>query len=316
MTGVQTCALPIFQVGALQEVSLIRRLRTLAELPASCFAAASILRDTAASAVFSMGGYASGPVTLMAWAMDVPVVVMEPNAVPGFAHRRIGPVAARALLGFPSAARWFPEGRWEVCGIPIREEFFRLSPKPHQPPFTVLVTGGSQGSRRLNGAAVESLKGWADAGRLDAIIFLHQSGTNDYNYVSAAYGQIGARAEVTPFLEDMPGAFARADLVVCRAGASAVAELAAAGKAAILVPFPFAADQHQLRNAEAMASAGAAVLVEDRDLTGGRLFAEISSLLDSPPRLEQMERAARSLARPGAARRAADVLEEIALHVL
>jgi UDP-N-acetylglucosamine--N-acetylmuramyl-(pentapeptide) pyrophosphoryl-undecaprenol N-acetylglucosamine transferase len=236
--------------------------------------------------------------------------------VPGFAHRRIGPLAARVLLGFESAGRYFPEGRWEVSGVPIREEFFRVPAKPHQPPFTVLITGGSQGSRRLNAAAIESLPLWAAAGRLDRTIFVHQTGTKDYNHVSAEYERTGARAEVTPFLEDMPGAFARADVVVCRAGASAVAELAAAGKAAILAPFPLAADRHQLRNAEAMAAAGAARVVEDRDLDGKRLYAELETMLDEPARLERMEQAARRLARPGAAQRAAEVLEQVARHVL
>ena len=231
--------------------------------------------------------------------------------MPGFAHRLIGPFVSHALLGFEQAARFFPVGRSELTGIPIREEFFRIEPKPHRPPFTVLITGGSQGSHRLNEAALESLPHWSRAEWLDRIVFLHQSGQNEYNDVCSGYRALGAQAEVAPYIEDMPGAFARADVLVCRSGASTVAELSAAGRASLLVPFPFAADQHQLRNAEAMQAAGAARLVEDRELTGRRFFEELRTMLEQPVRLEEMERAARRLARPGAARRAAEVLEGV-----
>ena len=303
--------LRLLRVGALKQVGWGRRLRTLFELPASFAEAGRILDEARPQAAFSMGGYSSGPVTLMAVMKDIPVVIMEPNAMPGFAHRLIGPFISRALLGFERAQRYFPYGRWEVAGIPIREEFFRIPPKAHQAPFTVLINGGSQGSHRLNTAGTESAPLWARAGWLDRMIFLHQTGEREYNDVCSRYQQIGARTEVAPFIDDMPAAFARADLVVCRSGASAVAELSAAGKASILVPFPFAADQHQLRNAEAMQAVGAARVVEDRELTGERLFNELRDLLEAPARLVEMEAAARRLARPGAAQRAAEVLEGV-----
>ncbi len=282
------------------------------ELPASFVEAARILEETRPRGVFSMGGYASGPVTLMAVMKEIPVVILEPNAMPGFAHRRIGPFVSRALLGFEQAGRFFPYGRWEVTGIPIREEFFRLPAKQHREPFTILITGGSQGSHRLNTAAVESLPLWARERWLDRIHFFHQTGQNEYNEICFGYQKAGARAEVAPFLEDMPGAYACADVVVCRSGASTVAELSAAGKASLLVPFPFAADQHQLRNAEAMESAGAARLVKDSELTGERFFEELRGLFERPDRLAEMERAARQLARPGAAERVAEVLLSLA----
>ncbi len=303
--------LRMLQVGALKQVSWGRRLRTLAELPASLVQAARILRETRPRAVFSMGGYSSGPVLLMAALKRIPLVILEPNAMPGFAHRLMGPFVTRALLGFEQAGRFFRSGRWEVTGIPIREEFFRIAPKLHRPPFTILITGGSQGSHRLNMSATEALPRWTRAGWLDRLIFLHQTGKNEYNEICSRYRALGAPAEVAPFIEDMPGAYARADLVVCRAGASTLAELSAAGKAAVLVPFPFAADQHQLRNAEAMQAAGAARLIEDRDLTGQRLFDEVRAMLEAPGRLEETERAARRLGWPGEARRVADVLEHV-----
>ena len=303
--------LELLRASPLERAGWRQQLRTALHLPAGLLDAGGILERRRPRAVLSLGGYAAGPVLLMSWIDDIPVVAMEPNAWPGLAHRLAGPLVRRALLGFPQAARWFPAGRAEVTGVPIRERFFALEPKAHRPPYTVLITGGSQGSHRLNSAAIESLPRWAAAGRLDSVIFLHQTGQNEYNEICFGYQRAGARAEVTPFLDDMPGAFARADLVVCRAGASAVAELAAAGRAAILVPFPFAADQHQLRNAEAMAAAGGARVVADRELTGERLFEDLRALLDDPARLAAMEQAARRQARPGAARRAAEVLEAL-----
>jgi UDP-N-acetylglucosamine--N-acetylmuramyl-(pentapeptide) pyrophosphoryl-undecaprenol N-acetylglucosamine transferase len=148
------------------------------------------------------------------------------------------------------------------------------------------------------------------------VAFVHQTGEKEYNEVCSRYREIGGAVEVAPFLRDMPAAFARADLVVSRAGASTVAELCAAGRAALLVPFPYAADQHQLRNAEAMQAAGAARVVLDRELTGERLARELNDILNEPGRLEAMESAARQRARPGAARRAAEVLERAGQRVL
>jgi UDP-N-acetylglucosamine--N-acetylmuramyl-(pentapeptide) pyrophosphoryl-undecaprenol N-acetylglucosamine transferase len=227
------------------------------------------------------------------------------------AHRLAGPFSTRALLGFEQAGRYFPAGRWEVSGIPVRKEFFDLPRKEHGGRFQVLITGGSQGSQRLNQAAVEALPILAARGLLAALKFTHQTGAKEYNGVRSAYALHQAEADVTPFIDDMPRAFRDADLVICRAGASAVGELAAAGKASILIPFPFAADQHQLRNAEAMQAAGAAQLVLDADWIGARFAAEMERLAGSPRLLESMEDAALQLARPSAAQRVAERLLEI-----
>jgi UDP-N-acetylglucosamine--N-acetylmuramyl-(pentapeptide) pyrophosphoryl-undecaprenol N-acetylglucosamine transferase len=299
--------LRLLRIGALKRVSWRERMRTLAALPASLLEAGRVLDDSAPAAVLSLGGYASGPVTCMAVMKNIPVVVMEPNAMPGFAHRMIGPFARRALLGFEQAAPYFPPQRWEVTGVPVRPEFFTVPRKSHRPPYTVLITGGSQGSHRLNMTALECFKLW-NSGEVSV---LHQTGEMDYDEVCSRYREIGAAAETTPFLRDMPAALARADVVVCRSGASTLAELCAAARASILVPFPYAADQHQLRNAEALAAAGGARVIEDRELTGERLCRELRALLETPGRLEAMEQAARRLAHPDAARRAADVLEAV-----
>ena len=298
--------------GALKQVSMARRFRTFLDMPEALLAAREILEQRRPAAVLGLGGYASGPIMLMALARDVPVVVLEPNAKPGLANRLAGPFAAWALLGFAEAGGYFAAQRQEFSGIPIRKEFFNLPARTHRAPFTVLVTGGSQGSRRINQAMLAATKTWADERRLSSVRLLHQTGQKEFEEVRAAYKTLGVDAKVSPFFDDMPTAFAEADVVICRAGASAVAELNAAGKASILVPYPFAADQHQLRNAEAMQQAGATQLVPDSELTGERLTAEIVKFLENPGRLEAMEAASRSRAVSGAAKRAADRLESLA----
>jgi UDP-N-acetylglucosamine--N-acetylmuramyl-(pentapeptide) pyrophosphoryl-undecaprenol N-acetylglucosamine transferase len=230
--------------------------------------------------------------------------------VAGLTNRWMGRFAARALVNFVEAAAQFPRGKTELAGLPVREEFFSIPPKSRCEVLTLLVTGGSQGSRRLNLAARGSWALFRSAGF--PVRLIHQCGQEEHAVLAREFAASGLEGEVVGFLQDMPKAFAEADLVVCRSGAGAVSELAAAGKPAILVPFPFAADQHQLRNAEALARAGAARLVADSAFTGERLFQEVSALASETGALERMGRAARSLAHPGAASRAADILEELA----
>lgn len=299
--------LEFIEIGPLKRVGLVRAGRTLTELPLRVLQAWALLARLRAAAVFSMGGFAAGPVALAACLRRTPLVVMEPNAMPGFTNRRLGRWVTRALLSFPEAGRFFPPSKWEVTGLPVREEFFRLPRKPREAVLTVLITGGSQGSRTLNEAAREA---WPLFRRGPVPVrLLHQTGPQAFAGLAEAFRASGLEGEILPFIDDMPGAFARSDLVVCRSGAGAVAELAAAGKPSILVPFPYAADDHQLRNAEAMAAAGAARLVVDGEMNGARLYEEVTRLAQEPGRLEEMGEAARRLARPQAAARAAEVLE-------
>jgi UDP-N-acetylglucosamine--N-acetylmuramyl-(pentapeptide) pyrophosphoryl-undecaprenol N-acetylglucosamine transferase len=303
--------LELIEIGGLKRVGFRQRVETLMQLPISTMYARRLLRSRSVAAVFSMGGYVAGPPVLAALVRRVPVVVMEPNAIPGFTNRRIAGYVRRALISFPGTARYFPSGRTELTGLPVRDEFFSIPPKPRGEPFTVLITGGSQGSRTLNQAARQSWPLFRAAARPVRIV--HQSGPAAYDELRAAFSESGLDGEVLPFIPDMPTAFAEADLIVCRSGAGAVAELAAAGKPSILSPFPFATDQHQLRNAEAFVRAGAARLVEDREMTGQKLFETVSQLAGDADGLARMGAAARRLAHPGAARRAAEVLEEAAL---
>ena len=302
--------LELIQIGGLKRVGFRQRVATLMQLPVSTMYARRLLKSRRVSAVFSMGGYVAGPPVIAALIRRVPVIVMEPNAVPGFTNRRIARYVRRALISFPETAGYFPRGRTELTGLPVREEFFSIPPKPRGPTFTVLITGGSQGSRTLTQAARQSWPLFRAAGL--AVRIVHQSGPATCDELRVAFSGSGLDGEVLPFIADMPAAFAEADLVVCRSGAGAVAELAAAGKPSILSPFPFAADQHQLRNAEALLRAGAARLVEDGEMTGQKLFETVARLAADPVGLARMGAAARGLAHPGAARRAADVLEEVA----
>jgi UDP-N-acetylglucosamine--N-acetylmuramyl-(pentapeptide) pyrophosphoryl-undecaprenol N-acetylglucosamine transferase len=239
----------------------------------------------------------------------LPLVVMEPNAMPGLTNRQIGRFVSRALLSFPEAARFFPKGKSEITGLPVRPEFFAIQPKPREAKMTILITGGSQGSRTLNQAAAGSWRYFREAGF--PVRFIHQTGSAMHEALVKKFAESGIEGEVLPFIDDMPGAFHRADLVICRAGAGAVAELAAAGKPSILVPLPHAADQHQLRNAEAFDKAGAARLILDPEMDGGRLFEEAGKLSTQPELLKRMGERARTFAHPNAALRAADVLEEL-----
>ncbi len=243
--------------------------------------------------------------------MHIPMVVMEPNAVPGFTHRRLSRFVARALVSFPETARWFPPGRAELTGLPVREEFFALPPPSLTEPLTILITGGSQGSRTLNRAAEQSWPLW----RKGSVRLIQQTGWRSgavaFEDRAARFRASGIPGEMHPFFDDMPGAFADASLIVSRAGMGAVSEIAASGRPSILVPLPTASDQHQLHNAEALQRAGAALLVPDEELSGARLVAEVIRLVDHPGHLQAMGNAARSFARAGAARRAAEVLESI-----
>ncbi|MBZ5726932.1 MAG: undecaprenyldiphospho-muramoylpentapeptide beta-N-acetylglucosaminyltransferase [Acidobacteriia bacterium] len=300
--------LKTIDIGGLNRVGLRQKLATLARLPFTTAHCARFVRR--ASAVFSMGGYVAGPPVLAALLWRVPVVVMEPNAVPGFTNRAIGRLVARALISFPETAAWFPKGRTEATGLPVREEFFRIRPRARGETLNILITGGSQGSRRLNQAARRSWALFRGAGL--PVRLVHQTGPAGFEQLRDDFAASGLEGETVPFITDMPAAFAAADLVVCRAGAGAVSELAAAGKPSILVPFPFAADDHQTRNAEALERAGAARLVRDAEMDGEKLFAAVAELARTSGALERMGEAARQFARPGAARRAAEILEEVA----
>jgi UDP-N-acetylglucosamine--N-acetylmuramyl-(pentapeptide) pyrophosphoryl-undecaprenol N-acetylglucosamine transferase len=284
-----------------------KRVRNLTVLPRTLLQTARVLRDFKPDVVLGMGGYLAGPVMLEAALGDVPTLLIEPNAVPGFTNRLLAPLVRMAAVGFEETARFYGS-KARVTGHPVRRVFYEVPARERRAPFTILVLGGSQGSTVINQCVVGSLPYFAG----QPVGFVHQTGERDYNTVRRAYEKGGVPAEIYPFIEDVPKAFARSDLIISRSGASAVAELAAAGKASILVPFAAAAEHHQMENARVLERAGATRVLPQSELTPDRLAQEVRELLDSPERLTAMERTVRQFARPEAAARIADLIEELA----
>jgi UDP-N-acetylglucosamine--N-acetylmuramyl-(pentapeptide) pyrophosphoryl-undecaprenol N-acetylglucosamine transferase len=293
--------LQLVRVGALKNVSLMTRAKTAFDLPRAVWDAGRMLNEFAPDVVIGVGGYASGPAMLAAVVKHIPTLAFEPNVVPGFANRVVARLVSGAAVHFEETAKYFR--RAEVTGVPVRQAFFEIPPKRGGTP-TLLVFGGSQGAHAINEAMIRCLPELQR--QAPGIRIIHQTGERDYNDALAAYkafsNAAGESAEVFKFIEDMPAAFARAHLVVCRSGASTVAEITAAGKPAIFVPFPRAADDHQRVNAEALAREGAAVVVEESKLEGVWLAETIAALLGDAQRLARMSDAARGLAHPNAAR--------------
>lgn len=298
-------------IGALNRVSARRRLGTLLTAPRAIAMMMALVQRCRPAVALSLGGYSSGPLVAACALLDVPLVLLEPNARPGLANRLAAPAARRALVGYAQALTCFRAGTAEVIGMPVRPEFFRARARPTGAPFTVLVLGGSLGATRLNQAAVDAARIWYSE-RLEAPRLQHQTGERDHAAVTRAYQDLGFEVETAAFFEDVPQRFAQADLVICRAGASVLAELCAARKPAVLVPFPFAADDHQTVNGQALAEVGGALLVQDRDWTGPRMVQEVASLKANRARLEAMAAALEPLALAGATESAADAVAEAA----
>ncbi|HEY1949053.1 MAG TPA: undecaprenyldiphospho-muramoylpentapeptide beta-N-acetylglucosaminyltransferase [Bryobacteraceae bacterium] len=294
--------------GALNRVGIRKQLQTSLLLPAAIATAWRLLKRFRAQAVFSTGGFVAGPVMLAAVMAGIPVVLMEPNAIPGLANRKMAKHVYRALLGLEAARSWFPASKCEVTGLPVRPEFFELKPKSSGI-FTLLITGGSRGARTLNRASRESWPMFRYS--TSSIRIIHQTGTAEHAALAEQFAATQLDGAVLPFIQDMAGTFAQADLVVSRAGGT-VYEIAAAGMPSILVPLPFAADDHQRRNAEALVESGAARMVLDSEFTGERLFQEVDELRNNPDLLASMRQRVRPFAKPGAAERAARILEEAA----
>jgi len=302
-------SLKLIEVGTLNRVSWTTRLKTMIGLPVAILAARRMLREFQPDVVIGVGGYASGPAMLAAVLGSYPTMAFEPNVVPGFANRVVAHWVSVAAVHFQETAQYFKHG--EVTGVPVREAFFKIAGKPTgnvRP--TLLVFGGSQGARVINQAMTRCLPELVR--QVPSIHIIHQTGERDYNDAQSAYQKAGVSSEVYPFITDMPAFFARADLVLCRSGASTVAEIAAAGKPAVFVPFAKAADDHQRVNAQALEKAGAAVVLEETKLDDVWLVETVSALLGDRGRLERMGQAAHRLAHPNAARDIAAMAAELA----
>ena len=296
------------EVGALNRVDSATRLKTVLDLPRALIASARLLQEFRADVMIGVGGYASGPAMLAAGLMNVPTLAFEPNVVPGVANRIVAPMVNAAAVHFPATCHYFRN--CHVTGVPVRREFFNVPARPGSARPTLLVFGGSQGAHAINQAVLQALPRLLEA--VPGLHIIHQTGEKDHAEAQAVYLRTMVSAEVLPFIDDMPGAFGRADVLLCRSGASTVAETTAAGKAAIFIPLPTAADDHQTRNAAALAEAGAARLLPQSALADERLVKEISTLLLDSSLCAAISQEARHFSHPDAAAKIATLAARVA----
>jgi len=303
-------ALETLPILPLNRVGLIPLARGLLALPLGLTRAASLVARLRPQAVLGIGGYAGGPVVFAAALMGVPTMILEPNALPGFTNRLLGPFVRVAACAHEGARQRFGR-KGVVTGNPVRPGFLSLPPKDHRAPLTLLAFGGSQGSRILNAAllaAVPLLPG------PEALRIVHQTGPAMLEEVEGSYAALGRPAETRAFLDPIEACFGEADLILSRSGATTCAEVNAAGKAAILVPLASAAGGHQKLNAHALEQAGAARMIEEQDLSGRSLAATILEIVSHPERISAMETASRALGRPDASARVAELLLGLLPH--
>lgn len=311
MKLVPQAGLPLetLRVGGLKGKGGATLLKNLFKLAPAMLDASRVLRKHKPIAAFGVGGYAAGPMLLATWMRGIPNVIFEPNAEPGFTNKTLARISARIATGYEVSARaWGAKA--VVTGCPVRPEFLSIAPQTPHMPLHLLITGGSQGALPVNRAFVDAMKQLA--ARKNELSIVHQTGERDYDAVRTAYARHEILAEVVPFLGNMPDRFAWADIIVCRAGAITAAEVAAAGRAAIFIPFGRATDSHQLRNAQEMAKQGAGRVITESELTGERLSGEIFSLLDHPQEIERIAAAARTLSWPNATRDIVNLIEQAA----
>lgn len=303
--------LEMIPVQGLKGMGLLKFLKGLLILPLAFIASWKLLKKYRPDVVVGVGGYASGPVVLAAWIQGIPTAIQEQNALPGFTNKVLGRFVKVVFTAFEEARPFFPPKKVQMVGNPIRrklmDNYLRSSVRHER--FTVLAFGGSLGAKAINEKLIEALNYLEDL--KDQIQFIHQTGKNDVEKVRQAYAEKGFTAEVLEFIDDMSAAYARADLVVSRAGATTLAELTVCKKASILIPFPFATDNHQEVNGSSLVAQGAAVMFRQSELTGEKLAKEIRRLKEDPEQLKKMEKAAALLGRPEASKELADVCVQL-----
>ena len=315
--GIETRAVPkagfdlqLLPVSGLRGTGLLGGLTGLGRLPLAMWGALRLVRRFKPQVAVSVGGYAAGPAVLAAKMLGVPCVVMEQNAVAGITNRMLGRLADRVVTAMPCAD--FPPAKTQVLGNPVRADLLpirELAYAPHAPP-RLLVLGGSQGARALNEVMMAAAPLLVAAGV--QLPVLHQTGVNDVDRVQAAYQQAGLHsARATAFIDDMAITYQNADLLLCRAGATTLAEVTVCGRPSILVPFPFAAGDHQTANAQVVAAANGGILIPQSHLSASALVALLQDLINNPARLQAMAARARELGKPHAVQAIADTLEQL-----
>ncbi len=299
--------LKTIKIGGLKGVGLMQMIRTLVQFPASLWASRKIVRNFLPSIIVGLGGYSSGPVMMAGRGLGCPLVLIEPNVYPGFTNRALRSWADGVAVAFEETSEWFAE-KARLTGIPVRREFFEVSQDLFvSERLRLLVFGGSQGSRPINQMVCEALPFLPS----DQITIVHQTGLDDYLAVQEKYTEAGVEAEVLDFIQDMPSYMARSDLILSRAGASTVAEIAAAGRPALLVPLPQATNDHQRKNAAVFGERQAAVVLEQEETTGRELARVLVELAGEHGRLLQMAQASRKLAQRGSRQKIIELLEEL-----
>ncbi len=294
--------LELISVGGLKGKGLWGWLKGLFRIPRAVWQSRRIFKKFRPDVVVGVGGYASGPVLLAAWLMRLPTAVLEQNALPGMTNRVLGRLVRRVFVAFPQAIRFFKRRKVQLLGNPVRRALAQDLQRrgDRRGGKHLLVFGGSQGARILNQVVPDAVK--ILAGRLPDLQVVHQTGERECDEVKRCYREHGVEAEVLPFIHDMAAAYRDADVVVSRAGATTVAELSLCRKPAVLIPFPYAADNHQVVNARALVEAGAAVMILQSDLDAQRLAEEVGAILSDEERRRSMEQAASGVGHPRAAR--------------
>jgi UDP-N-acetylglucosamine--N-acetylmuramyl-(pentapeptide) pyrophosphoryl-undecaprenol N-acetylglucosamine transferase len=300
--------LELLDLGSLKRVSMGRKIKTLVQLPLSLLKSAQIILKQKPAAVLGVGGYASGPLVLMARVLgflglsSARTAILEQNSIPGLTNRILGRTVHQVFSAFPGMDRHFSQGKLSITGNPVREAVVNAWGQKVQEPFTVFIFGGSQGALGINTLVIEALPLLKD--RWSRLKFVHQTGEKDFDRVKAAYEPLqalGVSVRVEKFIYDMPEVYVQSSLVICRAGSSTLAEIAAVGKASVLVPFPYASDNHQEHNARVFTDAGAAFLLIQAQSKGEDLVRIIKDLMDHPEKRADIEKKAHSFFRADSA---------------
>lgn len=284
---------------ALKGKSLLGQIAALVRVPVSIVAAMRMLRQFKPDLVFGVGGYVTGPVLAAARLLGIPTAIHEQNSIPGLANRMLGRIVDRVFVSLPGSERFFPATKVRLSGNPVRRELLaraQESATPHER-LTVLVLGGSQGAQAVNRLMVDAVGQLAEKNRINIV---HQTGISDAEWVRAGYNAAAVAARVEPFISDMATVYGEADLIVSRAGATTLAEITVFGRPAILVPYPYAADDHQRHNARYLAEQGAAVMADQAELNAAKLAGMLAELLADEGQRRQMAARAKALGRPQA----------------
>ena len=295
-------------ISGLKGRGRFKQLKSLLAIPKSLLDARRILQRFQPSVVVGVGGYSSGPPVLMAALIGIPAMLQEQNALPGLTNRLLARVVRKVATAFRECEAYFGS-KAVLTGNPVRADFSQVPARRGTEPFTLLVFGGSQGAQPINQSVIEALAILKP--QIQDLKVIHQTGEREFPRIKQAYEAMKVDADIRPFFSDIPVQFAAADLLVCRAGATTLAELTVAGKPAILVPFPQAADDHQRKNAEALAQAGAAEMILQKDLNGPALAARIRYYFEHREELRRMEHNSQALGRPDATERIVDLVEEL-----